>query len=463
MKNSQVLSAFFIFCLLFSAIRSNCQTRIITTVAGDGYGAGTGRGGFSGDGGAATNAKLAQPRGVAVDLAGNIYIGDAENYVIRKVSPSGIISTIAGIPGSSGYSGDGGPALSAKLSGLFGICIDNSGNLFFADLQRIRKISTSGTITTVAGNGTAGYSGDGGNATAATIYNPYGLAVDAVGNLYIAEQLNNLVRKVSPSGIISTFAGMGTPSYSGDGGNATAAMLRQPESVAVDNSGNVFIADAGNNVIRKVSTSGIISTVAGTGLLSDGGDGGPATAANIQSPVGVAVDATGNIYIAEYLSSVRMVNTSGIISTIAGNGTAGYSGDGGPAVEAEFYYTWSLCLDGGGNIFVGDADNNVIRKISPAYLSVDQTELHNSSISIVPNPNTGAFTINAIINAKSGNEVSITITDITGRVIYSSVASTINSGISKEINLGGNLPGGLYILKLDSGNEHAVSRLLIAR
>lgn len=158
-----------------------------------------------------------------------------------------------------------------------------------------------------------------------------------------------------------------------------------------------------------------------------------------------------------------MVNTSGIISTIAGNGTAGYSGDGGPAVEAEFYYTWSLCLDGGGNIFVGDADNNVIRKISPAYLSVDQTELHNSSISIVPNPNTGAFTINAIINAKSGNEVSITITDITGRVIYSSVASTINSGISKEINLGGNLPGGLYILKLDSGNEHAVSRLLIAR
>jgi sugar lactone lactonase YvrE len=266
----------------------------ITTVAGNGTP------GFSGDGGPATNARLAYPTGVAVDAAGNLYIADRLNSRVRKVSTSGTITTVAG-DGSAGFSGDGGPATNAQLAGPYGVAVDAAGNLYIADFQnsRVRKVSTSGTITTVAGDGSFGFSGDGGPATNAQLAGPNGVAVDAAGNLYIADINNHRVRKVSTSGTITTVAGNGTPGFSGDGGPATNARLRPPTGVAVDAAGNLYIADIFNQRVRKVSTSGTITTVAGTGIYGFSGDGGPATNARLAYPSGVAVDAAGNLYIAD--------------------------------------------------------------------------------------------------------------------------------------------------------------------
>lgn len=328
---------------------------------------GTGTYGYNGDGIPATAAELNGPYGVAIDASGNIYIADCSNNRVRKVNTSGIISTIVGT-GSHGYSGDGGPATAAELHFPQGVAVDASGNVYISDYdnQCIRKVNTSGIISTYAGNGIAGLSGDGGPATAAEIDNPYGLAVDDSGNLYIAT--TDRIRKVNTKGIISTFAGS-TIGYSGDGGPATSAEMYNPEGVAVDASGNVYIADYLGNRIRKVNTSGIISTYAGNGFdagFNDGGgysgDGGPATSAELFNPTDVVVDGSGNVYIADAGNSrIRMVNISGIISTYAGNGTSGYSGDGGPATAAKIIFPQGLGLDGSGNLYI--ADNNRIRKV----------------------------------------------------------------------------------------------------
>jgi hypothetical protein len=247
-----------------------------------------------------------------------------------------IIDTVAG-NGSWGYSGDGGPATEAMLSYPRGVAVDASGNIYIADLynHRIRKVDTSGIITTVAGNGDEGYSGDGGPATEAMLDFPFGVAVDASGNIYIGDTHNYRIRKVDTSGIITTVAGNGAWGYSGDGGPATEAMLDFPCDVAVDASGNLYIGDVYNQRIRKVDTSGIINTVAGNGSWGYSGDGGPATEAQLHGPFGVTVDASGNLYIADYDNQrIRKVDTSGIITTVAGNGSRGYSGDGGPATDA---------------------------------------------------------------------------------------------------------------------------------
>jgi hypothetical protein len=267
---------------------------MISTVAGNGIG------GDSGDGGAATAAQLWDPRGVAVDAAGKLYIADSGRHRIRKVTPDGIITTVAG-NGIEGYSGDGGAATAASLRWPYGVAVDATGNLYIADADnhRIRKVTQDGIITTVAGNGIGGYSGDGGAATAASLYYPRDVAVDAAGNLYIADSDNHRIRKVTSAGIITTVAGKGTGGYSGDGGAATSASLLWPHGVAVDATGNLYIADKNNNRIRKVTPSGIISTVAGNGAYGYSGDGGPATAASLQWPHGVAVDAAGNLYIAD--------------------------------------------------------------------------------------------------------------------------------------------------------------------
>jgi sugar lactone lactonase YvrE len=242
---------------------------------------------------------LFYPYGVAVDAFGNLFIADTTNQRIQKVSASGIITTVAG-NGTAAFSGDGGLATAAQLNNPGGAAVDGSGNLFIADSSnnRIRKVSASGIITTVAGNGTAGFGGDGGLAMAAQLNNPEGVVVDGPGNLFIADTENSRIRKVSASGIITTVAGSGVPGeahFEGDGGLATAALLGPPGGVAVDAFGNLFIADLWTQRIRKVSASGIITTIAGNGLPSFGGYGGPATAAALNGPRAISIDAQGNV------------------------------------------------------------------------------------------------------------------------------------------------------------------------
>ena len=383
--------------------------------------AGTGASGYSGDGLAATSATLSGPTGVAVDPGGNLYISDEGNEVIRKVTPDGIINTFAGggktfrdgvsalsaaiLPfglavnaagdlffgdyvsdrvrkisggiitsmagnGSPGYSGDGGPALEAMLNLPTGVALAADGSIYIADTgnARIRKAGADGNISTVAGNGLFRTGGDGGAATSAVLYQPTGLAVDSAGNFYISEQVHHRVRKVSPDGIIQTLAGTGDPGYTGDGGPAKNAKLFGPAGLAADAQGNVYIADVDNSVIRMVSAYGTITTVAGNGRFTYTGDGVPATSTALFAPFGVAVDALGSLYIADTDNErIRRVDAAtGIITTIAGNGEKGYTGDGQAAVNARLGDPRGIALDSAGNVYFAEYANNVIRKVTVA-------------------------------------------------------------------------------------------------
>jgi len=320
--------------------------------------AGTGAQENTGDGGPATAAALLGPAGLAVDRAGNLYI--STSALIRRVSASGIIATIAG--STAGYGGDGQAAVDAKLSAPSGLALDTAGSLYIADanLNRVRKITPDGRITTVAGNGSAGTPIDGGVATASSLGSPSSVAVDSAGNLYIASGAR--VYKVDPSGIISAFAGNGIFGYSGDGQAARSAMLSSVIGIAVDASGAVWIADYGNHRIRKVS-NGTITTVAGNGIAGYGGDGGAATAAQLHNPYRVALDQSGNLYIADqYNQRIRMVTPSGTISTLAGG--AQFLPEGGPATAAALALPSGIATERGGNIYVSDTGNDRVRKIT---------------------------------------------------------------------------------------------------
>jgi uncharacterized protein YjiK len=331
-------------------------TGIITTVAGDG------NGGYTGDGGLATKAELYQPYAVAVDAAGNLYIADTGNEVIRKVDINGIITTVAG--GGSQYPGDGGPATSTYISAV-GVAADTAGNFYIADTDdnSIRKVDAKGIITTVAGGGTQGL-GDGGAANGAELAGPYGVAVDAAGNLYIADTSDQRIRKVAANGIICTVAGNRAWGDAGDGGPASGAQLYGPEGVATDASGGLYIGDIGNARVRKVAANGMIATAAGNGISGYSGDGGPAAGAQLSAPDAVAVDAFGNVYICDSGNArVRKVDTSGNITTVAGNGSAGYSGDGNPATSAQLNQPRGVAADSAGNLYIADSDNYCIRKV----------------------------------------------------------------------------------------------------
>jgi RHS repeat-associated protein len=374
--------------------------------------AGNGTAGFAGDGGAATSAELYGPNGVAFDTAGNMYIGDSYNNRIRKVTPAGLISTVAG-NGTYGYTGDGQAATSAAVAPR-GIAVDGSGNIYFADLNHnvIREVTAStGIISTVAGNGTAGFAGDGGAATSAELANPFAVAING-GNLYIADSTNNRIREVSASGTISTVAGNGTGGFAGDGGAATSAELYNPVGMAFDSAGNLYIADQYTSHIRKVTPSGTISTVAGGGMNGFIGDGGPATSAALRWPMGVAVDASGNIYIADNINRrVRKVTAStGYISTIAGNGTQGYSGDGGAATSAELSGPAGLAVDTLGNVYFADGPNARIRAVSLITTTPTITWPTPSAI--------------ALGTALSGTQLNATAT-VPGTFVYTPAAGTV--------------------------------------
>ena len=326
--------------------------------------AGNGVRGFKGDGGPATAAAFYSPSAVAFDILGNMYVADTQNNRIRKVTPAGLISSIAG-NGTLGFGGDGGAATAASLSGPYGLAIDAFSNIYIADTQnnRIRRVTSGGTISTFAGNGTAGFSGDGGSSISASLNFPRSIAIDVSGNVFIADTGNRRIRKITPGGIISTVAGNGNEGFSGDGGAATRASLGVTYGVAIDASSNIYIADSGNHRIRKVTSGGVISTVAGNGTVGFSGDGGPATAASL-SPVGVTISASGNIYIPDSENNrIWRVTPVGIISIVAGNGIVGLSGDGGPATATSLSYPIAVAFDSTNSIYIADSYNNRIRPL----------------------------------------------------------------------------------------------------
>jgi RHS repeat-associated protein len=392
----------------------------INTIAGAGL--------YAGDGGAATSARLNTPTSLAMDSAGDIYIADVINNCVRKVTAAGVITTIAGGP-AGGYGGDGGPASLAQLEEPQGVALDGSGNLYIADTNnnRVREIiAKTGVIITVAGNGTAGYTGDGGPGASAELNTPTGVAVDSFGNVYFADSYNNVVREVSVStGNIATIAGNGTGGYAGDSGPATAAELSSPQAVAVDSANNVYIADTYNSLIRKVTAAtGIITTVAGNDNDGFSGDNGAATSAELYEPEGVAVDSAGNIYIADSANNrVRKVTVStGVITTVAGNGSLNFSGDGGQATSAALNYPYGVMVDASKNIYIADTNDNRIRKVT-ASTGIINTMAGSTSYA----GNGGAATIAVIAYPESirlDTAGDIFIVDTANQVIREVAAST---------------------------------------
>jgi hypothetical protein len=328
--------------------------------------AGTGVTTYSGNGVPATAAGLPSPSCGIFDKKGNYYFTENVNsHRVRKIDPFGIVTDFAG-NGMCGYAGDDGPATLARLSYPTGIAIDTFGNIYIADgnNHRIRKVNTStGIISTVAGNGLGGYSGDGMQATATKLFGPNDICFDRWGNMYISDGQNYRVRKVDVAGVISTIAGIGTAGSAGDGGPATAAQVWFPADVFVDNFDNVFVPEQIGNRIRRIDPSGIITTFAGNGTAAYVGDGIPATDAQIQ-PIKLVMNSAGELVMAdEYNRRILRIDASGIIHSIAGTGVSGFFGDSGPATAAQFNYACGIAFDACDNLHIPDVNNRRIRKI----------------------------------------------------------------------------------------------------
>ena len=363
--------------------------------------AGNARAGYAGDGGAATSAQLSSPTGVALDASGNIFVADSGNYRIRRVSATGIITTIAGT-GQFGLPVNGAAAVNTPLGSPSSLAVDTSGRLLITDTSNnlLLRVSPSGIGAIVAGTGVSGYTGDGGPAVRARLAGPHGLAVDTAGNIFISDTGNSSVRRLAADGTITTFAGTGFVGFSGDGGPAVLAQFIDPEGLAFDRSGNLLIVDAGNNRVRKISSDGVVTTLAGNGNTVLAGDGGPATTAGLAGVGNIVVDSLGNIVIdastrtfagagfsavliardpgtGNFLSSLyvrsssgsgvavlRKISTAGTITTVAGNNSTGLYGAGGLAANAQFGSVEGVAVDGFGNLFIADPVDDEVLKVS---------------------------------------------------------------------------------------------------
>jgi sugar lactone lactonase YvrE len=424
---------------------------VISTVAGDGVF------GMLGIGGAAASAEIGEPVAVTFDGAGNLYIADGEKYVVWMVSATtGEITIVAG-NGTFGYAGDGGPATAAELGGPDGLAVDKAGNLYIADgsSDRIRMVTAqTGVITTIAGPGVYGTLGDGGPATSAFLRGPGGIGFDSAGNLYIADSGNNRIRMIAAkTGIISTVAGGGVSGLLGDGGLATAATLSNPDDLALDSAADLYITDFYDGRVRRVdAATGLISTVAGNGVLGDNGDGGLATEAEIDSWRGIAVDGAGNLYLSNLPDTLRKVDaTTGIITTIAGDGYFGYGGDGGAATMAELYEPKGLAFDAAENLYIADSANYRVRKLtfpqpqpqtivftppSPVYYGIPSITLTATggasgnpvTFSIVSGPGSLSGTNNSILKV-TGTGAIVIAANQAGNASYAA-ATQVTSNIS---------------------------------
>jgi len=412
-----IIKAFFLLGIISYPLYLPAQ--IITTIVGDG------RGVYGGDGGFASKASISTPNGIVLDKAGNIYISDSKGSKIRKVNTSGIISTIAGW-GSAGMSGDGGPATAAKLNFPSGIVIDKAGNIIFSDSYnyRIRKIDTAGIITTIVGTGIAGYTTDDTLAIHSRLNIPCGLALDDDGNLYIADRMNHRIRKVNTSGVITTIAGNGLATTRGDGGPATLASINRPNDVKISPDGALIIADTYGNAIRKIKEDGIINTIAGVGdgYSGFGGDEGVIGESRLSTPFALAIDKTGNIYVADKNNNrIRRIDVTGAIKTVAGNGASISGGDGRSAVDASISSPESVAVDEAGNLYIGESS-----KIRYLYLKDYKNE---AKISFMPNPCYKSTTI--FLPSMYGEMVSISIYNAQGQLVSTTEGPT-NRNITLE-------------------------------
>jgi Secretion system C-terminal sorting domain len=431
--------------LLFILLPGYLLSQNIATIAG------TGVAGFSGDGGPAISAQLNRPLRVKLNSLGEILIADDFNNVVRKINTSGTITTYAG-NGIVGYSGDGGPSTNASLWGPQDVAFDALGNMYIADGGNnvIRKINSAGTITTIAGTGTAGYSGDNGNATAAQLYDPFGIVFDNSGNLYFSDAGNHRIRKINNSGIITTFAGTGIGGYSGDGGPATSSKLKLPGYLGMSSTGEIYVPDWPNHCVRKINNAGIITTVVGNGTPGQNGDGGLAINALLSSPESVVFDNYGNYYISSYgTCTIRKVNNIGIISTVVGNNICGFGGDGGNAISAEINQE-AICsaVDLAGNLYIADSKNNRIRKVN---FNTSTLNLAVGIISIYPNPTNDIITIE-------------NVTDYTGYRVLNPLGRFVLQGIvskgSNSISLHA-LPQGIYLLEFtDAEGNRSINKII---
>ena len=374
-------------CLLKSAFLTLATSAIIPFAGAQimNTKAGNGNAGYSGDGGMATAAEIYNPTGITIDNWGNLYFADNSNNCIRKVDTNGVISTVAG-NGSSGYFGDGFAATQASLNAPSDVVVDAVGNIYIADAGngRIRMVNTNGIISTYAGAGTPGFSGDNGPALNAQFASLSFLSIDNNGNLYITDNDNNRIRKINTTtGIITTIVGSGAQGHSGDGGPATNAKIAGVLGLTVDLNGNLYFTEQDNQYIRKVSANGTITTIAGNGSAGHSGDGGAAINASFNNPSGLAIDAEGNMYISELFSQcVRKISNTGIISTIAGDGNAAFGGDGTIATSASLYGPQDVTVDGKGNLYISDYFNNRIRFVTctPTVPSVAITSSVNGAV-----------------------------------------------------------------------------------